>query len=304
MDTNDPVKRVAVLGGGGLMGHGIALACLLGSDCEVTLVSPRRETVERGLELVVDGPFGLARAVARGKLDATAAEAARERLRGTTDPIEGLDGADLVFESVPEEMDLKRRVLADAESHSSPTAVLATNTSAIMIAELAGALDDPGRLVGAHWFYPANVMPLVEVPRSRLTTPATLATVTTFLSSIGKRPVVVADSPGFFMTRFVNLFLSEAIRLVELGVAGPAEIDEMVKTGLGWPMGVFELFDDTACFGSFCRSLGYLAETCGERYAVPPLARAAFEAGFLGDPARKPGSRGGWYEFLGVARPR
>jgi 3-hydroxybutyryl-CoA dehydrogenase len=299
-----PVKRIAVLGGGGLMGHGIAVACLLKSDCEVTLISSRPETVERGLDLVVSGPYGLERAVARGKLDAAGdAEAARARLQGTTDVIEGLDGVDLVFESVPEEADLKRRVLADAEAHSPPTAVLASNTSAIMIAELAGALDDPSRLVGAHWFYPANVMPLVEVARSRLTSPATLATVTEYLSSIGKRPVVVADSPGFFMTRFVNLFLAEAIRLVELGVAGPAEIDEMVKTGLGWPMGVFELFDDTACFGSFCRSLGYLADTCGERYAVPPLARAAFEAGFLGNPARKPGSKGGWYDFLAVPRP-
>src|SRR5436309_2136474 len=120
MDTIHPVKRVAVLGGGGLMGHGIVLACLLRSDCEVTLVSPRPETVERGLQLVVDGPFGLEGAVARGKLDAAAAEAARRRLRGTTDPIEGLDGADLVFESVPEEADLKRRVLAEAESHSPP----------------------------------------------------------------------------------------------------------------------------------------------------------------------------------------
>lgn len=296
-------KKVAVLGGGGLMGHGIALACLTGSDCEVTLVSHRAETVERGLDLIANGPFGLDRAVARGKLDAGAADAARRRLRGTTDFAEGLDGADLVFESVPEEIDLKRQVLEDAERHSPPAAVLATNTSAIMISELAGALDDPGRLVGAHWFYPANVMPLVEVAKSRLTSPATLGSVTAYLSSLGKRPVVVADSPGFFMTRFVNLFLSEAIRLVELGVAGPAEIDEMVKAGLGWPMGVFELFDDTACFGSFCRSLGYLAETCGERYAVPPLARAAYEAGFLGDPARKPGSRGGWYDFLGVPRP-
>jgi 3-hydroxybutyryl-CoA dehydrogenase len=296
------IKSVAVMGGGGLMGHGIALACLTGSDCEVTLVSPRAETVERGLELVVGGPFGLDRAVARGKLDAAAAEAARRRLRGTTDVADGLDGADLVFESVPEEADLKRRVLAEAERHSPPTAVLATNTSAIMISELAGALDEPGRLVGAHWFYPANVMPLVEVARGRLTSPATLETVTAYLAALGKRPVVVADSPGFFMTRFVNLFLSEAIRLVELGVAGPAEVDEMVKTGLGWPMGVFELFDDTACFGSFCRSLGYLAETCGERYALPPLARQALEAGFLGDPKLKAHSKGGWYDFLGVPR--
>jgi 3-hydroxybutyryl-CoA dehydrogenase len=284
------------------MGHGIVLACLLGSDSEVTLISPRTETVERGLQLVASGPFGLDRAVARGKLDAEAADAARRRLRGTTDIAEGLDGADIVFESVPEEADLKRRVLAEAERQSPPNAVLATNTSAIMISELSGGLDDPGRLVGAHWFYPANVMPLVEVARGRLTSPGTLETVTSYLASLAKRPVVVADSPGFFMTRFVNLFLSEAIRLVELGVAGPAEVDEMVKTGLGWPMGVFELFDDTACFGSFCRSLGYLAETCGERYAVPPLARQALQAGFLGDPKLKPGSKGGWYDFLGVPR--
>jgi 3-hydroxyacyl-CoA dehydrogenase len=77
----------------------------------------------------------------------------------------------------------------------------------------------------------------------------------------------------------------------------------MVKTGLGWPMGVFELFDDTACFGSFYRPLGYLAETCGERHAIPPLARQAFRAGYLGDPHRQPGSTGGWYDFLDTARP-
>src|SRR5581483_989777 len=88
------VKRIAVLGGGGLMGHGIALACLTGSDCEVTIISSRAETVERGLDLVVNGPFGLERAVARGKLAADTAAAARDRLRGTTDVIEGLDGAD------------------------------------------------------------------------------------------------------------------------------------------------------------------------------------------------------------------
>jgi 3-hydroxyacyl-CoA dehydrogenase len=75
-----------------------------------------------------------------------------------------------------------------------------------------------------------------------------------------------------------------------------------VKTGLGWPVGVFELFDDTACFGSFCRSLGCLAETCGESYAVPPLACQALQAGFLGNPKLKPDSKGGWHDFLGVPR--
>jgi 3-hydroxybutyryl-CoA dehydrogenase len=128
-----------------------------------------------------------------------------------------------------------------------------------------------------------------------------LAGVVDYLRAIGKRPVVVKDSPGFFMTRFVNNYLAEAIRLVELGIAGPAEIDEMVKTGLGWPMGVFELLDASS-FEAFYHAQEYLNETCGERYAVPPLARQAFKAGYLGSPDAKPGSRGGWYDFLGVER--
>jgi 3-hydroxybutyryl-CoA dehydrogenase len=301
--TPRSVERVAVLGGGGLMGHGIVLACLQGSECEVVLVSRRAETVERGIELVTSGPFGLERAVQRGKLDAERAEVLRKRLRGTTDYAEGLDGVDLVFESVPEVVEQKHQVLAAVEELGPPDVMVATNTSSIMISELAGALERPGRLVGTHWFYPSNVMPLVEVGRGQLTDPETLESVVGYLRAIGKRPVVVADSPGFFMTRFINLYLAEAMRLVELGVAGPAEIDEMVKTGLGWPMGVFELLDDAAAFDSFYHAQEYLFETCGERYAVPTLARKVFQAGFLGDPKLKPGSKGGWYDFLGVERP-
>lgn len=303
MVDGDAIRRVAVMGGGGLMGHGIALACLVGSECEVRLISPRAETVARGLQLVASGPFGLEAATRRGRIDAHAAAAAMARLSGTTDLAEGLDGVDLVFESVPEVAATKHDVLVAVERAGPPDVMIATNTSAIMISELAGALERPDRLVGAHWFYPANVMPLVEVVRGRLSAPATLERVTAFLGAIGKRPVVVADGPGFFMTRFVDLFLAEAIRLVEAGIAGPAEVDEMVRSGLGWPMGPFELFDDTACFESFCHSLGYLAETCGERYAVPALARQARAAGYLGDPKLKAGSKGGWYEFLGATRP-
>ena len=296
------VERVAVLGGGGLMGHGIVLACLQGSECEVVLLSRRAETVERGIELVTSGPFGLERAVQRGKLDAERAEVLRKRLRGTTDYAEGLDGVDLIFESVPEVVEQKHRALAEVERFGPADVMVATNTSSIMISELAGALERPGRLVGTHWFYPSNVMPLVEVGRGQLTDPDTLESVVGYLRAIGKRPVVVADSPGFFMTRFINLYLAEAMRLVELGVAGPAEIDEMVKTGLGWPMGVFELLDDAAAFDSFYHAQEYLFETCGERYAVPTLAHKVFRAGFLGDPKLKPGSKGGWYDFLGVER--
>lgn len=296
------MRRISILGGGGLMGHGMALACLQGSDCEVTLVSRREETAQRGVELVRSGPFGLERAVRRGKLDAGRAAELGQRIRGTSDYAKGLAGADLVFESIPEVVEPKKDVLRRAEELA-PDALLATGTSAIAISELAGALRDPSRLVGTHWFYPANVMPLVEVARSEITSAQAVEAVLAFLGEIGKKAVVVRDSPGFFMTRFINLFLAEAMHLVELGIAGPGEIDEMVKTGLGWPMGVFELLDDTASFDSFYHAQEYLQATLGERYAVPPLARRVFEAGYRGDPALKPGSRGGWYDFLGAERP-
>ncbi len=302
-ETPAPFTKVAILGGGGLMGHGIALACLQGSGCDVTIISRRQETVDHGLDLIANGPFGLSRAVERGKLTDEQKAEIETRLSGTTDYAKGLAGADLVFETIPEVVSLKHDALKTAEEHAADDAVFASNTSSIMISELSAPLANPGRLVGTHWFYPANVMPLIEVGRSELTDQDALDRVVAYLSAIRKKPVVVKDSPGFFMTRFINNYLAEAIRLVELGIAGPAEVDEMCKTGLGWPMGVFELLDDTASFDSFYHAQEYLFETCGERYAIPPLARKVFKAGYRGNPKLKPGSRGGWYEFLGAEKP-
>lgn len=296
-------KTVAILGGGGVMGHGMALACLQGSEAEVRIVSRREETVKHGLELIENGPFGLKKGVERGKLTEEQAKAILARLSGTTDYKKGVDGADLVFETIPENVAAKHEALEQAEAGAAGDAVFATNTSSILIAELAAPLKDPGRLVGTHWFYPSNVMPLVEVARSELTDPKKLARVVEYLSAIGKKPVVVKDSPGFFMTRFINNYLAEAIRLVQEGIAGPAEIDEMCKIGLGWPMGVFELLDDAAAFDAFYQAQTYLHETLGDRFQVPPLARKVHKAGYLGNPKLKPGSRGGWYEFLGAEKP-
>ena len=297
------MKRVVIIGGGGLMGHGMALACLRSPGTEVVLVSRRQETLDHGTELIRTSQFGIERGIARGKLTREQGDDMLGRLSGTLDYTEALAGADLVFESVPEVVADKLRVLAQIENAAPAEAIIATGTSSIMISELAGALADPGRLVGTHWFYPANVMPLVELARGALSRPEAIAAITDFLVLVGKKPVVVSDSPGFFMTRFINAYIAEAIRLVELGIAGPAEIDEMVKTGLGWPMGVFELLDDTASFDSWYHAQEYLHQTCGDRYAVPPLARQVFSAGYRGAPALKPGSRGGWYDFLQAPRP-
>ncbi|MCP3989154.1 MAG: 3-hydroxyacyl-CoA dehydrogenase [Actinomycetia bacterium] len=294
-------KKVTILGGGGRMGHGIALACLQYSDAEVVIVSRRAETVDHGMELVTNGPFGLERAVTKERITRDQADNALARLTGTTDYEEALTDVDLIFETVPEVVATKHASFELVDRYAPSEAVLATNTSSILIAELAAPLENPSRLVGTHWFYPAHVMPLVEVSRSTFVDDDALEYVLAYLRQVNKRPVVVKDSPGFFMTRFINNYLAEAIRLVELNIAGPAEIDEMVKTGLGWPMGVFELLDGSS-FDAFYHAQEYLHANCGERYAVPTIARQAFLAGYHGSPDMVPDSRGGLYDFLGVER--
>jgi 3-hydroxybutyryl-CoA dehydrogenase len=296
----EDVKKITVIGGGGSMGHGIVLACIQGGPYEVTILSRREKTCQHGLDLIQNGPFGLAKAIKRGKFTQEQADEMLSRIKTTTDYAEGLKDTDLVFESIIEEKDLKKTCFREVEKLAPEHCVIASGTSAIMISEMAGAMEKMDKnLVGTHWFYPSNVMKLVEVGCSELTSDDTFQFIMAFLRKIGKRPVAVKDSPGFFMTRFINTYLTEAIRLVELGIARISDIDEMNKTGSGWPMGVFEFLDDTASFDAYYHAQCYLYETLGERYRVPALARKVFEAGYLGNPQLKPGSKGGWYEFFG-----
>ena len=296
----EEVRRITVIGGGGSMGHGIVLACIQGGPYEVALLSRREETCRHGLALIKDGPYGLSKAVKRGKFTAEQAKEMFSRVRPTTDYEEALQGADLVFESLPEELEAKKSCFQRVEELVPEHCVIASGTSAIMISEMAGAMKKLEKnLVGTHWFFPSNVMKLVEVGRSELTGADTFEFIMGFLRGIGKRPVTVKDAPGFFMTRFINTYLTEAIRLVEQGIARIPDIDEMNKTGSGWPMGVFEFLDETASFDAYYHAQIYLHQTLGDRYRVPALARKVFEAGYLGNPRLKPGSKGGWYDFFG-----
>ncbi len=295
------IERVAVVGGGGLMGHGIVLACLLGSpNSQVRLVARRQETLEHGMELLRTGPFGMQAAVRRGRLTAEAMEQALARVRPTLDIAEGVHDAQLVFETVPEVVSQKHGVLREIEAAAPAGVPIATNTSSIMIAELGGVLKHAERMIGTHWFYPSNVMPLVEVACAERTEERVAELVVQYLAGIGKQPVVVRDSPGFFTTRFVNLFIAEAMNAVQEGLCSIRDVDQMVKTGLGWPMGVFELLDKTASFDSWYHAQEYLHETLGERYAIPPIARKVFASGYRGAGNLKPGSRGGWYDYFGL----
>ncbi|MGD2124861.1 MAG: 3-hydroxyacyl-CoA dehydrogenase NAD-binding domain-containing protein [Desulfobacteraceae bacterium] len=297
----DEVKQVLMIGGGA-MGHGIAQACIT-QGYRTTIMSRSDKTLKWAASQIQSGPFGLKRLVKKEKISQEQADEIMTLLSLTRDFTEAAKTADVVFESVPEDGDLKKEIFKALDPIVPEYSIIATNTSAIMITDLASAVSRPERFIGTHWFYPSHVMPLVEVARGALTSDETLNFMMMFLKKLNKQPVPVNDGPGFAMTRFIDSFVSEAMRLVELGIVGIKEFDDMCKLGLGWPVGVFEMLDSAGPLDAWFHSLSYIHEVTGEpRYAPPVLGRKLLEAGYLCKPEVKPGSRGGWYDFFKVPK--
>ncbi|MFC7096379.1 3-hydroxyacyl-CoA dehydrogenase family protein [Halobaculum marinum] len=268
--------RITVLGAG-TMGSGIAHAAATAGH-EVALRDIESSYVEDGIESV---DATLAGGVERGKVTEAERTAALDRITGTTDLAAAATGADLVIEAVPEDMDLKRETLADAETHVADDAVLASNTSALSVTALADALDHPERLVGLHFFNPVHLMGLVEVVVAERTDEATLATARAFVDSIGKETVEVRDSPGFASSRLGVALGVEAIRMYETGVASVADIDAAMELGYNHPMGPLEL-TDVVGLDVRLDILEHLREELGERFRPPQALKRKVRAGKLG----------------------
>ena len=204
---------------------------------------------------------------------------------------EGLDEVDLVIEAVPENMDLKRRVLANLDAVCPPQTILATNTSALSITEMGLASGRPTRMVGLHFFNPAHVMKLVEVIPSKQTEPNVVDTTVAFARAVRKIPVVVRECPGFVVNRLLMPYLNEAVICLQQGAATVAEIDAaMGRQGFGWPMGPFALMDTIGL--DVCHHIiAYQSSHYGERLEEAALLGALVEAARYG---RKSG--GGFYD--------
>ncbi|MFD6445616.1 3-hydroxyacyl-CoA dehydrogenase family protein [Promicromonospora sp. NPDC060204] len=261
--------------GGGRMGVGIAHAFLL-TGAHVVVVERDAESAARALA-------GLERAVTasveRGTTPRTAAELTG-RARVTTD-VADVGPAGLVVEAVPEDLAAKVEVLARVERVLSPAAWLASNTSSLSIDTLAGHLERPERFVGLHFFNPVPASALVEIVRGRATVPALIDEAGVWVAALGKASIVVSDTPGFASSRLGVVIALEAIRMVEEGVASPADIDTAMVRGYRFPVGPLRLTD---LVGLDVR-LGiaeHLERELGERFAVPRLLRAMVEAGRLG----------------------
>jgi 3-hydroxybutyryl-CoA dehydrogenase len=278
--------------GAGTMGSGIAQVALE-AGCEVVFYDVDEDAIEGGRARIRDG---LTRRAAKQGLDGADADdwvAARlDRIRHVP-TVDGLaDEADLVIESALEDLALKRTVFRTLDDVADPAVVLATNTSALSVAEIAEATRRPDRVIGLHFFNPAPVMALVEVVAPPLADPAIVARAVAVMTAWGKTPVVCSDRPGFIVNRVNRPFTIEALRILESGAAGVTEIDQALRDG-GFPMGPFELMDLTGIDVTFAAARG-IWEGLGrpDRLRPSPIQEALVEAGDLG---RKTGQ--GFYRY-------
>jgi len=231
------VDKVGVVGLG-TMGSGIAQLCIQ-AGVPTVAIEGSDELVERGLGRI---DTQLARAVEKGRLE----EGERERMLGlldaTTD-VSSLAGCDLVIEAVFEDLAVKLELFGRVEQQLADDAVLATNTSALSVTQIAGGLERPGRLVGMHFFNPAPVLPLVEIVRSELSDDDAFDTAYAFGERIGKEPIACRDTPGFVVNRILIPVLNDAVRVLDEGAASAEDIDKGMRLGTNWPIGPLALID-------------------------------------------------------------
>lgn len=271
------IGTVAVLGAG-TMGHGIAQVCAA-AGCTVRLYDIDDAAVQSGLARI-RGNFD--KGIDRGKVTESERDAVLERLEGTTSIAEAVTGSDLVVEAAPESMDLKEKIFREVDAAAPDHALLASNTSSLSIARIASVVRDPGRFLGMHFFNPVHIMALVEVVWGPETSDESREAAVAFARRLGKEPIVVRDAPGFASSRLGIVLGMEAIRMVEQGVASPADIDKAMELGYRHPMGPLRLTD---LVGLDVR-LGiaeYLHETLESDAFLPPdLLKRMVSEGKLG----------------------
>src|SRR5262245_9072268 len=280
------IRTIGVLGAG-QMGLGIAQAAArAGLVSIMTKATPggldaQRGKVEKQLEKDVE----------RGKLTAADHGALLERLRWST-RLEDLAAADIVIESIVEELPVKRDHFTRLDDVVQDRAIFATNTSTLTVAEMASATKRPERFIGLHFFNPVHAMKLVEVAPALRTSQETIDTCIEFAKRLGKVPVVVPDSTGYIVNRLLVPYIVDAIGCLERGVGSIADIDTAMQNGANHPMGPLALADFIGLDIVFHMASLLHTEYKEARFAPPPLLRRMVLAGYLG---RKSGA--GFYDY-------
>jgi 3-hydroxybutyryl-CoA dehydrogenase len=270
------VEKVVVVGGG-IMGNGIAQVVAT-AGLDVTLVDISPEALDRARARIEKS---LSRSVKADRLSSPEADAALARLSFETD-IGVAAEADHAIETVVEDLDVKRGVLAQLDEALREDAIIASNTSQFSISLLAAATSRPDRVIGSHWFNPPPVMALIEIIRGIETSDATLAATVELASRYGKQTVVCdKDTPGFITSRLIIALGLEAMRIVEEGIASVEDVNLACKLGFGHAMGPLDTMDfsglDTALHVADA-----MRDQYGERFLAPQNLRVLVNGGHLG----------------------
>ena len=235
------VKKIAVIGAGN-MGHGIARTCAV-HGFEVFMTDTNPEALQTGMRTIEEE---LKRYfVAKGKMTEVQFSEVLKRLHGTTSLSETAGDADLVIESISEDLDLKKSVFSELDRLCPSETILASNTSYLSITGLGSATKRPDKVIGMHFFNPPDVNPLLEVAPGLLTSEETVERVMATSRKMEKQPMRVKDTPGYVVNRFINVIYPEAARTVQAGIATAEQIDFGVKMGLGFRLGPCEMMDYT-----------------------------------------------------------
>lgn len=277
--------------GSGTMGAGIAIVAARAGFRTIVY-----DTAQAALERARNQTEAFfARSVERKRLTREQADRALAVLQGTTD-IDALAQCDIVIEAVFEDLKVKHALLGQLDRVCPPSTLFASNTSTLSITEIAAGSGRDERVVGMHFCLPAQLMRLVEMSPGLRTSEETFATAWAFCQALGQVPVKTKDNPGFILNYFLIPFNNDVIRMVEAGLAEPADIDLAIKTALGYAMGPLELLDLVGLDTHLLVAEALYAGTHEPRAAVPALVRRMIAAGHLG---RKSGQ--GFYKYSGSA---
>jgi 3-hydroxyacyl-CoA dehydrogenase/enoyl-CoA hydratase/carnithine racemase len=280
------IKKVGMLGGGA-MGSGI-VNLLLNNGFDAILWDISDEAIRKGIEAIRKT---FAYPIKKGKMTQEGLDKLIQEHLKTTTSLEDLKGVDLIVEAVLEDMKIKQDIWKRLEGISRPDVVFGTNTSALPITEIASVLKDPGRMIGLHFFNPAERMQLLEIICGKKTSDQTLSTSVAFGRAIRKVPIVVNDGPGFYVSRQLGGLMGESVFMLAEGVDG-AKVEEAVLD-FGLPMGPATLGDLTGIDINYHVGKNF-EKAFGERWKMHPLNERVYQTGCYG---RKTGA--GWFDYSG-----